>query len=385
MANLNRTLGLLGAGLQGFKDPQAVNRFLQREQQQKDLAQIGNILSGQSIPEFLQRYGPETEISPGVFKARGTPLTAEETRQRKIASLAALDSPLAQTLVQQAQPLAPPGANRTAPPAAVRTFQFRQQLSPEDQRQFDRMRRLSTEEALKRRGLILTPDGSVVPLRGFGAAQADIARKQEEALQQTKTAFEPAREAAKVEEKKRAQLRVDLERAFPALEASFNNTLEKKEIVDNLIDEVLPKVNLATAGFASLLDVIPGTPQADLAAQIQTIISNLGIDELQAMREASPTGGALGAISDKESEILQTTIANLRNSQSPTQLKRNLQHLKKVLNARQTRLQKAFDRDLKRIGPEAAKRLSAQRYTPIPPRNVQDLSDEELQRIIQGQ
>ena len=80
-----------------------------------------------------------------------------------------------------------------------------------------------------------------------------------------------------------------------------------------------------TAGLSGLLGNIPGTPGANLRATINTIKSNLAFDRLQAMRDASKTGGALGAVSEKELTLLQSSIASLDTSQSAAQLAENLQ------------------------------------------------------------
>ena len=48
------------------------------------------------------------------------------------------------------------------------------------------------------------------------------------------------------------------------------------------------------------------------------------------MREASPTGGALGNVSEKENEYLQSVLGNVEQSQNPEQLKRNLLRLREA-------------------------------------------------------
>jgi hypothetical protein len=54
---------------------------------------------------------------------------------------------------------------------------------------------------------------------------------------------------------------------------------------------------------------------------------------LQAMRDASKTGGALGNVSDKDLELLQTKIANLDPNQSEGQLKEQLKVIYDELNS----------------------------------------------------
>ena len=91
------------------------------------------------------------------------------------------------------------------------------------------------------------------------------------------------------------------------------------------IDRALSQTNGLTTGFGSLLTAVPGTAAHDLGATISTIKSVVAFQALQAMREASPTGGALGAVSDNEGRLLQNSIAALDQSQSKAQLTANLQ------------------------------------------------------------
>lgn len=78
---------------------------------------------------------------------------------------------------------------------------------------------------------------------------------------------------------------------------------------------------------------IPGTPAFNLVKTLDTIKANIGFDKLSEMRKASPTGGALGSISDFENRQLQSTLGNLENSQDKAQFQYNLARLKKVYTA----------------------------------------------------
>jgi len=70
-------------------------------------------------------------------------------------------------------------------------------------------------------------------------------------------------------------------------------------------------VNLQTTGWSGALKELPATKARALANKLTTIKANLGFDRLQAMREMSPTGGALGQVAVKELEFLQAASANL--------------------------------------------------------------------------
>lgn len=63
--------------------------------------------------------------------------------------------------------------------------------------------------------------------------------------------------------------------------------------------------------------VNPYSDSAEVARQVEVLKSNAKIENLQAMRAASPTGGALGAVSDSESAMLAAKAGALDPS-SPT-------------------------------------------------------------------
>lgn len=88
--------------------------------------------------------------------------------------------------------------------------------------------------------------------------------------------------------------------------------------------------SVPVTGLGSLASAIPGTPAHDLSALLNTIKSNVGFDRLQAMRDASPTGGALGAVSETENRLLQSTVAALEQSQSQEQFLRNMDRVKQT-------------------------------------------------------
>lgn len=87
--------------------------------------------------------------------------------------------------------------------------------------------------------------------------------------------------------------------------------------------------NWAT-GFGSILSVVPGTQAKSLSGLLQTIKANVGFDRLQQMRDASITGGALGAINKTEMDLLQSVLGNLDQSLDAEDLARNLRRVNEV-------------------------------------------------------
>ena len=124
----------------------------------------------------------------------------------------------------------------------------------------------------------------------------------------------------------------------------------------NKVNKVIPDINDFTAGFGgALLSKIPGTKARDLKANIDTIVANLGFRELQDMRDNSPTGGALGQVSERELQLLNAAKQNLENSQTPEQLKENLEDLKAQLRLSKKRIEEAFNGDFGRFGAKTPK------------------------------
>lgn len=107
--------------------------------------------------------------------------------------------------------------------------------------------------------------------------------------------------------------------------------LTTANIVVEDIDFALDLADAWTTGLLGAgVSLVPGTPAYDLKSLLTTIKSNVGFAQLQHMRENSPTGGALGPVSDFENRQLQAVLGNLEQSQSEAQFRRNLERLKVI-------------------------------------------------------
>ena len=110
----------------------------------------------------------------------------------------------------------------------------------------------------------------------------------------------------------------------------------KGNVVLNALDDVervMSSSTLPTTGMlGSRLSSVPGTAAHDVATSLGTIGANISFENLNQMRQASPTGGALGAVSDRENEMLKSAWGALQQSQSPEQFKRNLGRVRTIFN-----------------------------------------------------
>lgn len=103
---------------------------------------------------------------------------------------------------------------------------------------------------------------------------------------------------------------------------------ERSFRVVQAVDELMGDVGNWTTGFGSLLDAIPTSAARDFAAKLKTLKGNIAFNELTEMRAASKTGGALGAVSDKEIGLLESALGALDTGQSPGQLRKQLGQIK---------------------------------------------------------
>ena len=82
-------------------------------------------------------------------------------------------------------------------------------------------------------------------------------------------------------------------------------------------------------GFGSLASPIPTTTARDLENAVKPILATLAFDRLQEMRDESKTGGALGAVSERELDLLQSAVASLDTGQSQAAFLDNLARIEK--------------------------------------------------------
>jgi|GEM_PF-2180055 len=116
-------------------------------------------------------------------------------------------------------------------------------------------------------------------------------------------------------------------------------------------ESLLEKGGLPVTGFwGNMLKDIAGTGAADLKNSIVTIKSAIGFDKLQDMRDKSPTGGALGQVSERELAQLNASLGSLEQSQSAEQFRKNLirvkDHYQKYYKATMAQV-KAYEQGLK--------------------------------------
>ena len=154
-------------------------------------------------------------------------------------------------------------------------------------------------------------------------------------------------------------------------------TIVTSGVVLGNIDKIRIRMDesfLPTTGiFGQALRNVGGTAALDIKKLIAPIQASIGFDRLQRMRDASPTGGALGQVSERELDLLMSTLSNLDQSQSEDQFLQALSQVEK----RYTDIIKKFN-----AYPEDA--MKAAGYTPISIENEKNTSSKRQKYDAQG-
>lgn len=123
-------------------------------------------------------------------------------------------------------------------------------------------------------------------------------------------------------------------------------------------------------------------------ALYNNILARGQFQELQNMRNASPTGGALGNISNQEGQILRQAFAALDRAQDTEDVKNIIDNLVTDLEASKSRVREAFDITYEYRGglgekPESGRGASGSFGDPAKPgKTEKDMTDEELLKAL---
>lgn len=156
----------------------------------------------------------------------------------------------------------------------------------------------------------------------------------------------------KVTGEKSAEAVVEARTKLPKAKASLDSLESKTGRIDADINEAI-RLAPGGSGFASLLKGIPTTQAMKLDSVLTSIRANNGFDTLIEMRQNSPTGGALGNVSDFEGRNLQAAIAELNQALDDKSLIAALQKVKRARDEALQRTRSQFQREAQFFGLEA--------------------------------
>ena len=147
--------------------------------------------------------------------------------------------------------------------------------------------------------------------------------------------------------RERNSQRVKSEKAFKEFAAKTENNVARIDRVVKFYDESW----LAKKGLLGVGAIIPSSDWKEISNELETLRGVIGFDQLQQMRENSPTGGALGQVSTFELDNLQAILGRL-DPKDPKGLVRNLRQIKDIYNGIVGNLRTAYNQDFGLLGEE---------------------------------
>jgi hypothetical protein len=168
------------------------------------------------------------------------------------------------------------------------------------------------------------------------------------------------------------KVKTDLKKAtaLPKAKATMENFLAKTDDTIKLAMDILEvpeaqrggELNAAklaenvggAAGPSSVLANIPWTDWADKAKLVDRLLARSGFNELQEMRASSPTGGALGQVTEKELYFLQNAAAALQSAQSKEQFAASLVEFIRTLRRAKASVSNQFAEEFSGVEQPAA-------------------------------
>lgn len=192
------------------------------------------------------------------------------------------------------------------------------------------------------------------------AAEKAAAQKRDQEFKQQMAALAASAKSATTDlQRQLTQLKIDELKNKQSDKAEAKLMKEEGAVAhaNKVITDVLDAKNLVTGLTTGLAgkgqSFVPGTDAYTLKERIATIKANLGFDRLQQMRDASPTGGALGQVAVQELQALQSSVASLDVGLPKKELDKNL-----------GKIQAHYAGWLKALGREVPPELTAPTPTP---------------------
>ena len=166
--------------------------------------------------------------------------------------------------------------------------------------------------------------GDVLP--DGGVSNAKVTYGQPQASRTTR--FNPETGAFEIIEGELTQAQKREQKAEQSKKVSVDQNMMDLYFLEDRTKDMVEGVTGAAGRIVA--ERIPTTQQAENKAVIDRVSSRLTLGSLQAIREASPTGGSLGNVSDKDIQILKDSATSLKNAQSPAEFQRELIRLQNL-------------------------------------------------------
>lgn len=191
---------------------------------------------------------------------------------------------------------------------------------------------------------------------GFRGSEIDISRGRlgldRERLGEDRRQFDQTRSDKIAADEQASAIALDEQRAEAASALrSVQSRGQRIQLIADKFDEAIERTQGAGGRFST--GPVFGNPIAKrtlspsigLDAAIDTVRANIGFEELNEMRRNSPTGGALGQVTERELAFLQSVLGDLRQNQTREGLRKNLEDAKQEVIQSWARVMDAYRQD----------------------------------------
>ena len=258
-------------------------------------------------------------------------------------------------------------------PSNVREWKFYSELPDDKQEAYLTMKR--ADKSFNIGGSVITP------------SQTDPKKLKGDTATTLKPSEEPSyikkAEDIKQKSKLEAARMDDLIRMRPKAFSSLGAFKQKTNFMKDNIAQALNNISGWSTEFGSALSGWPGSQAQALKTILNTIKANVGFQALQEMRANSPTGGALGQVSERELAYLQATLGDIAQEQDGAILAEKLRAMQGQIEGMGERLQQAYDMTFRPL--TEAEGGDGNQYTtraPVPfsstPQNLNNKNDDPL-------
>jgi len=185
----------------------------------------------------------------------------------------------------------------------------------------------------------------IIPQMNLMGAQAQSPLGQEIVLRGQAELQKKAAEM-QIEEQFRARKgQEEIEKFKPKAQKALTDTFASVKNLNTTIDKAIEQISPYSAGLGAWSKFIPATPAKNLESTLNTIQADAAFGKLQQMRENSPSGGALGSVSERELALLGSAQAALDQEQSAEQLAENLSNYRDIRNSAFNNVLAAYEED----------------------------------------
>lgn len=332
-------LGKIGYVMQSTANPGYSENYLGKLQEQKEREQILRERQQDRAYEMNKRKALNQALSnPEVLGSLSSRLGLPEELISQVGDI--------ETLGALGRLTAGPDL-----PSSIREYQMYQQMSPQQQEEFLKVKR--AQKFLDMGGYYAGLDPRTgQPAQTYDKTLAPNERPDTKYQQSEASALGTL--AGEAVGRPTVMRQEYIEKGFqslPKLQRSLQAKELRNEFIDDKIQKVANQANPWATGFTgSLASAVKGSAAYDLKANVDTLLANAGFDRLQEMRDNSPTGGALGQVSEREIALLQAAEQNLLQSQSYDQFMENLYAFREQRNRSLENIRQAYVEDYNRFG-----------------------------------